>query len=379
MNITIENELLGVIWESLNDNKNKSKTFECEIIFRDILDSGWVFPFHFDDVLYFLDDRLTLLSSGKNFNKLCALLDIYVETIYDKPKSRENSAFAYQAISVENLTSILIFLEKLGFSTDATYLVDKLLPLIEAKKNITSSELDIIWFKKTQYKNSSVVLSTKDWFKNTYFNTEIKTEKGFKINAQLDNKKNPVFLEISAPKFKRRQNPVEILCPDCGETWFKGDTSSSASHRKTHKRLMSFLNPQPIKVLLNSNINNDGYIVVRTDSPKWQHKEMYERAYAFKKEFNYDFVQWQRSKEKFDPNVFGYLFTDVNNAIIGACSFRFRETNWGLQWIWICPKERRKKHLSNKWKMFKEKFGNFIVEPPISNEMKAFIKTHANQ
>jgi hypothetical protein len=379
MEKTIDDDLLNVFWECLNSTERKSKTFDCEKIFKEVLSTNWVYFYQLEDILYLLDNRLYLLSTGDNYNKVFDYFDIHIEYMYGKPKSEENETFSIPAISVENLAMFLILLERIGFYTDATYLVDKLLPSIKTKTKIKKSELDIFWFHKTHYKNYSITLSTEKWIELVCFNIEIKNEKGFKINAKLDKENNPVFLEISAPKFKRKPHPVQTSCPDCGVIWFKGDTSSSASHRKIHKRLMNFLNPQPVQLLLNSNINSVGYIVVRADSPKWQHKEMYERAFAFKKEFSYDFIQWEIPKGDSNPNVFGYLFIDVNNAIIGACSFRLRDFDWGLQWIWICPKERRKKHLSHKWKMFKEKFGNFIVEPPISTEMKAFIKAQANQ
>ncbi|WP_432328002.1 hypothetical protein ACRQ5D_33875 [Mucilaginibacter sp. P25] len=119
------------------------------------------------------------------------------------------------------------------------------------------------------------------------------------------------------------------------------------------------------------------------DSPQWKHTEMYNRALAFKRELHYEFTQWKSKDDVEDPDVHGYLFTHGDGAIVGACAFRNRTCNpgeirWGLQWIWICPRERRNGYLARRWKAFREKFSSFIVEAPVSEEMKAFLRKHGD-
>ncbi len=94
---------------------------------------------------------------------------------------------------------------------------------------------------------------------------------------------------------------------------------------------------------------------------------------------HYDFVQWKSPKGDTDPYVHGYLFANEAGMIVGACSFRYRKsksekTYWALDWVWICPKERGKGHLSKRWQQFRKQFRNFFVTPPVSEDMKAFLK-----
>lgn len=87
--------------------------------------------------------------------------------------------------------------------------------------------------------------------------------------------------------------------------------------------------------------------MVTTSSPKWKRLEMYERALSFKRELKFDFIQWSHPDSVPKSDVNGYLFADAQGAIVGACSFCQRTSQsekpyWGLEWIWITPKERKK-------------------------------------
>lgn len=98
-------------------------------------------------------------------------------------------------------------------------------------------------------------------------------------------------------------------------------------------------------------------------------------AYFFKREFQWDFVQFD-AKDKSNYKAFLWL---SGNKGIGACCFRFREWEdyphgWALQWIWLHPYVRRRGWLSKAWPMFKSKFPGFICEPPLSENMKAFLE-----
>ncbi|WP_449435077.1 hypothetical protein [Pedobacter steynii] len=162
--------------------------------------------------------------------------------------------------------------------------------------------------------------------------------------------------------------------------WYKGDPDSSASHRKEHKRRMAYLDPKPNLQLIEEKKTNTDFRMVNSQSPEWKHKEIYSRALAFKREFRYDFIQWQSPKGDDDPNVNGILFTNEQDAIVGACSFRDRTGEdgkklWALDWVWICPKERRNGHLSKNWETLRQRFGDFIVESPVSDAMIAFLKS----
>jgi hypothetical protein len=123
--------------------------------------------------------------------------------------------------------------------------------------------------------------------------------------------------------------------------------------------------------------NTDAELVT-THSAVWKHREIFHRAQAFRREFGYDFPQWESPTGDNDTNVHGFLFTNDSGAIVGACAFRQRTTDtgqsfWGLQWVWICPKARRTGVLIGRWSMFRKRFGDFFIEAPVSETMQKFL------
>jgi hypothetical protein len=64
--------------------------------------------------------------------------------------------------------------------------------------------------------------------------------------------------------------------------------------------------------------------------------------------------------------------------MVGACCFRWREwqdapDGWALQWAWFHPWHRRRGLLSRSWPAFRQEFGAFLVEPPLSEAMAVFL------
>ncbi len=120
--------------------------------------------------------------------------------------------------------------------------------------------------------------------------------------------------------------------------------------------------------------------LITGDSPKTAREATETLAYYFRREFGYDFVQYS-AQEDADPRDRVFLWT-VNrysyHAGIGAACFRWREYDnaaprLSLAWVWIHPYLRRHGILTGHWDYFRALYGDFLVEPPLSHPMKAFI------
>ena len=151
----------------------------------------------------------------------------------------------------------------------------------------------------------------------------------------------------------------------------KGLRSDSATHRRHHKKFLSVVEPSPDPRLI-----PDGLHEVTSTSAGWEHRLMYERARQFRREMRFDFVQWGNPDK--DPKGHGYLFVSPDRAAIGCCAFRWREwkdasPGWAMQFVWIAPRFRHRGILTRHWPFFRERFGNFHVEPPLSDAMSGFL------
>jgi len=90
---------------------------------------------------------------------------------------------------------------------------------------------------------------------------------------------------------------------------------------------------------------------------------------------------YMRQFDRYDKGTYlAYIWGEPAEgrvAVYGACCFRLREyktgSNYAMQWIWLHPYARRKGHLSAAWPYFRKRFGAFLVEPPYSDGMEAFL------
>jgi len=78
-----------------------------------------------------------------------------------------------------------------------------------------------------------------------------------------------------------------------------------------------------------------------------------------------------------------FLFYDTTYSIkccaYGGFVMRYREytnlkSHWGLQWIWLHPYKRNQGLTSSIIPFLQQKFGDFIIEGPLSKAMEGLIK-----
>lgn len=206
-----------------------------------------------------------------------------------------------------------------------------------------------------------------------------KLANGYKFSADFQKNKYISSLTIYGSKYRRTKPPELTTCKECGYQWMKGDPEEGKAHRETHSRRMNVLEPQPSENMELAFRTENNPELINHMSPNWKHDEILDRAFAFKREMGFDFVQWSKSDgELAAGKVFGYLLTNEDKTIVGAASFRNREYDsegafWELDWVWIAPKYRKKGILKSRWPLFREHFGDFYVSHPISDEMKRLL------
>lgn len=131
---------------------------------------------------------------------------------------------------------------------------------------------------------------------------------------------------------------------------------------------------------------------VTTDSPKYLKTVVWQIALYMERELHCDFVPFTtRDPESIYDEYYVYIWHKHSGwevrckpieLIFGAACFGFAPMRegasgkWSLDWVWLHPYERNRKHLTTAWSYFLETFGDFRVEPPYSHAMKAFLNKH---
>jgi hypothetical protein len=116
-------------------------------------------------------------------------------------------------------------------------------------------------------------------------------------------------------------------------------------------------------------------------------------AYYFKRECDYDFIQFEAAETLQSLGYVPYeawLFHedspnhsrgahDDPQRVIGAACFRLIEwadapPGWELQWVWFHPYRRRHGLLTAAWPGFRERYRDYALARPLSEAMERFIR-----
>jgi len=375
MSITMPEAALNTLWEAARRPLLNDRRYAVGKRVSRIAEEGWAYLTTVSDLIEDFDYRLRRGSIALDVEGIVEAFGYRFEDVCIRPRKRSISTVMLQALPAASFASLLCDLESMGFLTVAQQLCELLAPKLEGKATITSHELSVLWNRRTQDRSVITVRSTTNASMNYYDEGRLPT--GHRYEAMLDDDRRPVSVEIKGPKYRRTPEPRMRTCEVCGTSYMHGDPDSSASHRKAHRRVTHVTSPTALPQMVAHLATTDGSGLVQAGSPAWMHREIYERAFAFKREMGYDFVQWASPKRDDDPDVRGHLMTDADGVIHGACAFRLRRNDdgdrWGLQWIWIRPDARRSGLLSERWADYRERYADFHVEGPVSKAMRQFL------
>lgn len=341
-----------------------------------IAKQGWAYEHDVEDLVQIADRRLHGLGYSLKVKELSDALGIARQRFCRRPRAISTGSLIFDGWTAFDAARMLIALEDLGFAIDPAPLVEALLPTIPRAGLMPAAALDVIWFAKSRGKcERSLRRENAEGRPAKYKDHDL--PRGYRLTALIGDDGLPLSLSVRGPKYRRRAEPKQTACKECGDTWFKGDAESSLNHRREHKKRMKVLDPQPDDRVLAERGAGGFDELVTYLSPSWRHEEMYARALAFKRELHFDFTQWGQPDD--DPTAQGFLLTDDEARIVGVCAFRYREysnapAGWALQFIWVAPKHRRRGVLSRRWPDFRDRFGDFHIEGPVSDAMQAFTR-----
>lgn len=122
--------------------------------------------------------------------------------------------------------------------------------------------------------------------------------------------------------------------------------------------------------------------VVPYKAPKTVRDVVQRYATYFRREFRYDFVQYNATEQYVLKQTRPFLIEDnvySSGRYIGAGRFEWMNWKdaphgWCLMWIWIHPYYRNRGVLSGLWPTFEAWCPNFYIDTPISPPMDGFLK-----
>jgi hypothetical protein len=341
-------------------------------LWRTVLQRGWAYSSDIDDLLLALDGRL--YRTGVNIEALAELAGYVMRPIASRPRFATAEYLVMRAMSAKDVAGFCIFLEHCGFSIDPKPMVESLFDQVASLPYMTLSEIEIYNFKKRRHRDR-ICLRASEHLSGAPGADEWRGTNGYRIES-LRRGNQVAMLTVSGGKWRHLER-VETTCPVCSMAYTKGDPESAVSHRREHARVTRLLTPRPNRRMRERFELGSDAELVSAGSPLWMQKEMYERAARFKREFGYDFMQWP-DVGHIDRSWHGYLFSDWDGVIDGACAFNRHDDEWVLGWVWVRPERRHQGLLLARWPDFLRKYGDFWIEHPLSDAMQAFVQAHAS-
>jgi hypothetical protein len=373
MDLTASAEMIRAIWQALNAPA-PGRGVDPSAWWSRLAEDGWIIEIDLEDALLGADRRLD--RHGVKLRPLADMLRLSWRYAFVRPASRFDQPVGYQSLCATDAAGLLILLERLGFPVDPEALCALLRPGLTAASHLTGPALNALFHDRSQHREEPVTLATNAAGFRGMICTSVRLASGYRAELTTDDDGTPLWLTVHAPKYRRRPEPLLTTCEDCGVTYMKGLPADDREHRRTHRRRRAVTEPQPNRKFAQARERDPlGAPWVDFLSAQWKHGLMYGRAYAFKREMAYDFTQWA-SQPAHDPAPVGFLFADEESRIVGACAFRPQHEEarpWRLDWIWLCPSVRRAGVLTKHWPVFRQRFGEFDLTPPISDAMQAFL------
>lgn len=332
-----------------------------------------------------------LLTEGRNYGLiehyiewLAHQADIPVRSLMYRPKHIGDDTWAFLGFQVTDAIGLLVYMEQLGIMVSAALLVDALLPGLETRTLLTEAEHSILTYKLWTGRRRMIIRSTTSRVSGAETVETFRSPTGYRYKMVRQNGQ-AISLEVRGPKYREiKQESIE--CEYCGLTYLSNTPAETRTHRQVHRRAAQLLDPEPNTRFAKRLAETDQPIIVDSNAPMWMQKEVYRRAVKFKREFRYDFVQWAGDDvNRVKSGWHGHLFpAGLDGTIAGACAFSNVHpgpggVEWTLAWVWIAPKYRGQGLLTGHWAGFVERYGNFFIEPPLSEAMQGFVRSHGTE
>jgi hypothetical protein len=373
-------QVLENIFDTLSETNLRSGKSTSDQLANEIVVSGWTFPWQLEDLLLETDSRIHRM----DIESLATYFDIPLRYVFHKPRFVNAGAVGHEGLSATDAACLLMKLEDIGFDTNPMPFVRGIAPGLANAKYVDESELSIISYEWQRHRCHTVLRSDADIDDGEWETKKVKDAVGRRFEFTRVGGK-AYMLEVKGPKYRRQPNRRLVTCDYCDYRYTKGDPESNLAHRSEHARVRKILDPKPLPAFSRRLLTKPNPELVDASSPKWMHGEMYERACRFKRELKFDFIQWEGNQERknISAQSQGYLFSDhtsphMPETIVGACAFWKDADQWRLRWVWVCPKMRRKGVLAHRWRQFLERYGDFEIETPLSEEMRHFVLMHGS-
>jgi hypothetical protein len=318
------------------------------------------------------------------FKDLLDPLEIPKQWIFHAPEFPEDDPSGNPGLTAIDAVGLLIELEHLGIQVHPEKLVEKLAPKLKKKRLLTGNELLVVLYEHYRTKRQVILQADMEATDSEISMTHHTDANGYQFTMTWAGA-DAVRLQVQGPDYVEPEPQELVTCDYCHHRYLTNNPVDARIHASEHEWAQQLFDPLPDAQFAERLAANVQAELVDASSPLWMHEAVLQRARAFRREFSYDFVQWDGSAQRAAPEgCHGYLFAgDAAGTIAGACGFLVEKSGqyagqWSLHWIWLAPKFRRQGFLKARWNDFLNRYGDFYIEAPLSEAMQGFVRKHGS-
>jgi hypothetical protein len=346
-----------------------------------IVDRGWLFRYELEDLLLLTDGR----TSHIDVEALIRYFELPMRYIFSRPRFLSADSMGHKGLAMSDAAFLFIQMENMGFDSQPIRLIKPVLAKLGQLPHVTDSEWTILTYTKRQDRECFEIKSDAPMNDDEFHRITKKDVRGRRFEFASFGS-DPYSLTVKGSKYKTPVPRIWTTCEICGHSYTKGDPESALTHRSEHARINRLVNPRPLGQFSARLLSHTNPELVNSQSPLWMHKEIHSRSKLFRREMQFDFTQWEGSQtsKNMSPESQGFLFADhtdqnVPGTAVGACAFWRDLDKWRLRWVWVCPKMRQAGVLTHRWAKFINLYGDFEIELPLSDAMRAFVLKHGTR
>jgi len=207
MKHSIDVKLLRFIAEALQKPMPKRERGLYDCVVRNAARDGWVSFADIEDIICETDPRLYSL----DISAYADAAAIPARYFYPRPRAKDTQVFGVKGLPTADAAALLISLRRLGFSVDAKPLVDLVMPLLKAQRNLSEAELSVFWFYKEHENFRGFTVQGGEERPRRLDILNFVTETGHRVELCTNQDGDPWLLTVQPPKKVKTKPLAEKL------------------------------------------------------------------------------------------------------------------------------------------------------------------------
>ena len=170
--------------------------------------TGWMVRPDVAALLCCLDHRLARLPDA---SVLASVFGMGWQNVRYRPRSRAIAGLYVEALPAASVAELLILCERCGFTTDASGLVDLLVPDLRERELLTAAELAVLRFHTSRHRYEPITLHGAPRA-DAVCSHQRRMRRNYVIETWLDAASAPIAFSVRAPAARSRKSAtVELL------------------------------------------------------------------------------------------------------------------------------------------------------------------------